>query len=142
MLSVTDGVVTVLNDGGWVLWGNCMGCYPKDKDVAKMYICTSRVQDWICNTFVDTYKNYIDRPLTPILRDAIINSFNSWLNGLTAEGKLYGGEILYVPEYNPVGDIMGGKIRLDVSAASPVPLQRIDMHVVYSVDMLEAALNT
>lgn len=141
ILSVTDGVVTVLNDGGWVLWGNYLGCYPRDNDVAKMYICTSRVQDWICNRFIATYKGHIDRPLTPILRDAIINSFNAWLNGLTAEGKLYGGEATYSPDYNDAGEITGGKIRLDVVTASPVPLQRVDMHATYSVEMLEAALN-
>lgn len=141
VLSVTDGVVTVLNDGGWVLWGNNTGCAPKEKDIAKIYICTSRVLDWICNKFVDTYRAQIDKPLTPILRDAVINSFNAWLNGLTAEGKLYGGDVVYDPEYNSTGDLVGGKIRLDVTTASPVPMQRIDVHVSYSVELLETALN-
>lgn len=141
IISVTDGVVTVLNNGGWTLWGNYLGCYPKISDVAKMFICTNRMQDWLCNTFVKTYWQYLDKPLTPALRDAIINSYNSWLNGLTAEGKLYGGEIQYLPELNPVTELMGGKIRLDTFAASPVPAQRIDMHITYSVDMLESALN-
>ncbi len=141
IISITDGVVTVLNNGGWTLWGNYLGCYPKLSDVAKMFICTNRMQDWLCNTFVKTYWQYLDKPLTPALRDAIINSYNSWLNGLTAEGKLYGGKIQYVSELNPVVEIMGGKIRLDTVAASPVPAQRIDMHITYSVDMLESALS-
>lgn len=141
VLSVTDGVVTVLNDGGWVLWGNYLGCYPKENDVSKMYICTSRVQDWLCNRFMDTYKQYVDKPLTAVLRDAIVNSYNAWLNGLTADGKLFGGEVTYIPKYNEIGDLIGGKIRLDASTASPVPMQRIDVHVSYSVEMLEAALN-
>ena len=141
ILTVTDGIVTVLNNGGWTLWGNYLGCYPKTSDVAKMFICTNRMQDWLCNTFVKTYWQYLDKPLTPALRDAIITSYNSWLNGLTAEGKLYGGEIEYIPELNPVNQLMGGLIRLDTLAASPVPAQRIDMHITYSVDMLETALN-
>ena len=140
IISVTDGVVTVLNNGGWALWGNYLGCYPKVSDVAKMFICTSRVQDWICNTFINTFWQYIDKPLTPALRDAIINAFNMWLNGLTAEGKIYGGEIQYSSELNPVTNLMNGMFRLDCKAASPVPAQQIDMHVQYSVDMLEAAL--
>lgn len=141
IVSITDGVVTVINANGWVIWGNYLGCYPKTSDVSKMFICTNRVQDWICNTFVNTYWQYLDRPLTPILRDAIINSFNSWLNGLTAESKLYGGEIEYIPDLNATTDILSGKIRLDVSSASPVPAQRIDMYAEYSIDMLEAAMN-
>ncbi len=141
IISVTDGVVTVLNNGGWTLWGNYLACFPKVSDVAKMFACTNRVQDWICNTFVKTFWQYLDRPLTPALRDAIINSFNSWLNGLTAEGKLYGGEITYNGEFNPVSVLMGGTIRLDTVAASPVPMQRVDMHATYSVEMLQSALS-
>lgn len=140
VVSVTDGVVTVISNGGWTLWGNYLGCYPATTDVAKMFICTSRVQDWLCNTFVNTYWQYIDKPLTPALRDAIINAFNAWLNGLTAEGKIYGGEIRYSDELNPITNLMNGMFRLDCQAASPVPAQQIDMHVQYSVDMLEAAL--
>ena len=140
IISVTDGVVTVLNNGGWTLWGNYLGCYPKTSDVARMFICTNRVQDWICNTFINTFWQYIDKPMTPALRDAIINAFNAWLNGLTAEGKIYGGEIQYSSELNPVTNLMNGMFRLDCKAASPVPAQQIDMHVQYSVDMLEAAL--
>ena len=142
VISVSAGVVTVLNNGGWTLWGNYLGCYPKTSDVAKMFICTNRVQDWICNTFINTFWQYIDKPLTPALRDAIINAFNAWLNGLTAEGKLYGGEIAYTSELNPVTNLMNGMFRLDCQAASPIPAQQIDMHVQYSVDMLEAALGS
>lgn len=141
MLSITDGVVTVLNNNGWVLWGNYLACYPKTTDIAKVFICTNRTQDWLCNTFINTYWQYIDKPLTPALRDAIINSYNVWLSGLTAEGKLYGGEIEYDEKLNPVTSLMAGMFRLDTKAASPVPAQRIDMHIEYSVDMLEAAMN-
>lgn len=139
-ISFTDGVVTVINFNGWVIWGNYTGCYPKTPDISKMYICTNRMQDWICNTFINTYWQYLDKPLTVILRDAIVNSFNSWLNGLTAEGKLYGGEIAYDAEYNSTGELVNGKITLNASTASPVPMQRVDMYVEYSVDMLEAAI--
>lgn len=141
VLSVTDGVVTVLNDGGWRLWGNYLGCYPGETDVSKMFICTSRVQDWLCNRFIDTYKQYIDKPLTPAIRDAIINNFNAWLESLTAGGKLYGGEVAYITENNGEGDRINGIIRLDASAASPVPLQRVDLHISYSVALLEDALS-
>ncbi len=141
-VSVADGVVTVLNNGSWTLWGNYLGCYPTESDIAKTFICTNRVQDWLCNTFINTFWQYIDKPLTPALRDAIINAYNAWLNGLCAEGKLYGGEIRYSDELNPVTNLMNGMFRLDCQAASPVPAQQIDMHVIYSVDMLEDALGS
>ncbi len=140
IISVTDGIVTVINNGGWTLWGNYLACFPKISDVAKMFICTNRTQDWLCNTFINTFWQYIDKPLTPALRDAIINAYNSWLNGLTAEGKLYGGQIEYIQELNPLTSLMAGIFRLDTKAASPIPAQQIDMHIQYSVDMLTAAM--
>ncbi len=142
VLSVTDGVVTVINNGGWVLWGNYTGCYPASADVAEYFICTNRMKDFLCNTFVDTFWSYIDRPLKEVLIDAIVNSFNSWLNGLTGDGKLYGGEIQYISDNNPTADLIGGKFRLDTQMASPVPAQRIDMYVEYNVDYLTEALSS
>lgn len=141
VVSVTDGVVTVINNGGWVLWGNYTGCYPVSSDVARVFICTSRVQDWICNTFVTTFWSFLDKPMTRVLIDAIVNSFQSWLDGLTAENKLYGGKIEYISDNNPATNLVGGMFRLDTKAASPVPAQQVDMHVTYDVDMLTAALN-
>ena len=140
-ISYSDGVVTVINNGGWVLWGNYTGCWPSNTDVAKYFICTSRMMDWICNTFVNTFWSYIDRPLTRVMIDAIVNSFNSWLSGLTHENKLYGGEIQFVAENNPTVNLIAGKFRLDTKEASPVPAQEIDMYVEYDVDMLTSALS-
>lgn len=141
VISVTNGVVTVINNGGWVLWGNYTGCYPVSSDVARVFICTSRVQDWICNTFVDTFWSYLDKPMTRVLIDAVVNSFQSWLDGLTAENKLYGGKIEYISDNNPATNLVSGMFRLDTKAASPVPAQQVDMHVTYDVDMLTSALN-
>lgn len=140
-VSYTSGVVTAINFSGWRVWGNYTGCKTAgETDVAKIYICTNRMMDYICNTFVRNYWSYVDRPLTRVLIDAIVNSFNTWLNGLTHDGKLYGGEIQYVEDNNPLSELIGGKFRLDAAVASPVPAQRIDMFVEYDVDILVEAL--
>ena len=97
--------------------------------------------DFVCNTFVSTYWGYVDKPLTRVLIDAIVNSFNAWLNGLTHEGKLYGGQIQYIPDNNSTTDLLAGKFRLDTKMASPVPAQQINMYAEYDVAMLTAALN-
>ena len=137
-VSITAGVVTALNFNGWVCWGNYTGT--SSGDVAKKFICTNRMMDFLCNTFVVTFWSYLDQPLTRVLIDAIVNSYNSYLNGLTSEGMLLGGEIDYVEDNNSVDDLIAGKFRLDTKAASPVPAQRIDMFVEYGVEMLTAAL--
>lgn len=142
VISYSAGVVTVLNNGGWVLWGNYTGCWPASSDVARYFICTNRMQDFVCNTFLDSYWPYIDGPLTPVKRDAILNSFNSWLNGLTHEGKLCGGEIQYIPSNNDTATLLKGKFRLDTKMASPLPMQAIDMYAEYDVAYLEAMFNS
>lgn len=141
IVSYSAGVVTAINFNGWVLWGNYTGCWPASTDVAKYFICTNRTMDWICNTFVNTYWSYVDKPLTCVTIDAIVNSFNSWLSGLTHDNKLYGGEIQYISGNNPTASLIGGKFRLDTIMASPVPAQEIDMYIEYDVDILTEALN-
>ena len=84
---------------------------------------------------------YLDRPLRPVLIDAIVNRFNIWLNGLTSEGKLYGGEIEFVSADNPASELMGGKFKLSTKTASPTPAQQINMYAEYSIDMLTAAFS-
>ncbi len=99
------------------------------------------MQDWLCNSFVDTFWNYIDKPLNHVLIDTIVNSYNTWLNGLTHDGKLCGGAIQYIGANNTTADIVAGKFRLDTRMASPPPAQRIDMYVEYDVDLLMSALS-
>ncbi len=140
ILSVSAGVVTVLNYGGWVIWGNYTGCYPSTSDVAKAFICCNRMQDFLCNTFTKTYWSYIDKPLSRVTIDAIVNSFNSYLNGLVHDGKLYGGSVQYIPDNNPTANLIAGKIRLDFEMASPVPAQQIDLHEKFNVDLMTVAL--
>lgn len=139
-VSYSAGVVTALNFGGFVLWGNYTGCWPGNTDVADCFIATSRMMDFLCNTFVNTFWGYVDRPLARVVIDAIVNSFNSYLDGLTAVGALLGGSIEYVEDNNPTADLLAGKFRLDLQMASPVPAQRIDMYSEFSVSLLTDAL--
>ena len=140
-VSAAYGVVTALNFDGFVVWGNYMGCFPASTDVSEQFIPTSRMTDFICNTFVATFWSKLDRPMTRVLIDSVVNSFNTFLAGLTSDGKLYGGKIEYVPDNNPASDLIAGKFRLDTSVASPVPAQQIDNYVTFDVDMLVSALN-
>ena len=141
VVSYSSGIVTALNFNGWVLWGNYTVCWPASSDVSDYFICTNRMMDFVCNTFVNTYWSHLDRPLTRVRIDAIVNSFNSWLNGLTHEGKLYGGKIEYVAAANPTANLIAGKFRLDTKMASPVPAQEINMCVEFDVEYLTSALN-
>lgn len=133
-LSYTDGVVTAISFDGWRSWGNYLGD-------AQHFICCERMSDFLCNRFVDMFFDYIDRPLSRPLIDAIVNAFNAFLAGLSHDGKLLGGEMEYVGDNNPQPDLLAGRFRLDSSHASPVPAQRIDVHMEFDPAILTAALN-
>ena len=140
VVSYTDGVVTAFNFNGWRAWGNYTGA-GRTANTAKAFICTNRMHDFICNSFIDRFWVYLDRPLTRVLIDAIVNEFNAYLTALTASGDLYGGEISYVEANNSDADLLAGKFRLDTVLASPVPAQQIDMVAEFDVGMIVDALN-
>lgn len=140
-VSYSAGVVTALNFGGFVIWGNYTGCWPSRNDPADAFIPTNRMMDFLCNTFVNTFWSFVDRPLNRVLIDAIVNSFNSYLDGLTATGALLGGEITYIDDNNPTADLLAGKFRLDMRSASALPAQQINLFSEFSVTMLTEALN-
>ena len=140
-VSYYDGVVTALNFDGWHLWGNYTGCFPGNSDPAFAFICCARMMDFLSNTFVNTFWSFIDRPMNRVMIDAIVNTFNSFLDGLVATEALLGGEIAYVADNNPAADLLAGKFRLDMQMASALPAQQINLFSEFSVDMLTAAIN-
>lgn len=140
-VSYYDGVVTALNFGGWRIWGNYTGCFPENSDPACAFIPVARMMDFLSNTFVNTFWSFIDRPMNRVLIDAIVNSYNSFMDGLVATEALLGGEIAYVPDNNPAADLLAGKFRLDLQMASALPAQQINLFSEFSVDMLTSAIN-
>ena len=141
VVSKAAGVVTCFNYDGWRLWGNYTGAYPETDDPSRAFICCNRMHDFICNAFVNMFWDYLDRPLSRVLIDTIVNRFNGYLAGLTQNGHLYGGEIAYVPDNNSANELIAGHFRLDAKMASPVPAQRIDMIVEFNIQIMLNAIN-
>lgn len=140
ILSTTAGVVTVLNFDGWKSWGNYTGAWGQDDAAPQDYfICCGRAIEWAMNVFVNTYWSKVDRPMSRVWRDSIIDSFNQWLSGLVHDGKFLAGHISYIEAAN-VGDDLADHIRLDMSMASPLPAQRIDLYAEYDADSITQSL--
>ena len=97
------GVVTAVNflDSGWVAKGNYTACYPGNTDVKDQFIPVSRMFDFIGNTLIRTFWSKLDKPMTPALRDSILQTCNIWLGGLTGGGYLYGARAEMLAEENP-----------------------------------------
>ena len=136
------GVVTAVNFlvGGWVAKGNYTACFPGNTDVKDQFIPVSRMFDFIGNTLIRTFWPKQDKPLTPALRDSILQTCNIWLGGLCGSGYLYGARCELLAEENPLTNLLAGHITLHVYNAPPVPAQRIDFILEYDVSYMESAL--
>ena len=136
------GVVTAVNflDAGWVAKGNYTACYPGNTDVKDQFIPVSRMFDFIGNTLIRTFWSKLDKPMTPALRDSILQTCNIWLGGLTGGGYLYGARAEMLAEENPLTSLLDGIITLHIYNAPPVPAQEIDFILEYDVSYMETAL--
>lgn len=136
------GVVTAVNflDSGWVAKGNYTACYPGNTDVKDQFIPVSRMFDFIGNTLIRTFWSKLDKPMTPALRDSILQTCNIWLGGLCGSGYLYGARAEMLDSENPLTSLLDGIITLHVYNAPPVPAQEIDFILEYDVSYMEAAL--
>jgi len=134
-----EGIVTALNFiGGWKAWGNRTGAYPAVTDPKDSFIPVRRMMDWIANTIILTYWQRLDGPITRRLTEAVTDSLNLWLNGLTAQGALLGGRVEFLASENPATDLMDGIVKFHVYATPPSPAREIDFVVEYDAKYLSA----
>lgn len=135
-----NGICTAMNFfNGWVAWGNYTACYPGNTDVKDYFVPISRMFSWVGNTLIRTFWVKLDNPMNTVLRDAILNSANIWLNGLTGMGYLLGGRVAMLTAENPVTDLMAGIIRLHVYLTPPSPAQEIDFVLEYDANYVTEA---
>ena len=82
-----------------------------------------------------------DKPMTRLLIDSIVDEANYWLNGLTSEGKLYGGRIEFLEAENSLASLTSGIIKLHVYLTPPSTAQEIDFTLEYDASYVTSALS-
>ena len=134
-----QGVVTALNwTGGWRVWGNNTCAYPANTDPKDRFIPVRRMFDYIGNTFINTFWQKADQPMTIRLIREVVNSFNLYLNGLAARDMILGGRIEFRENENVLTDLMNGILRFHVFVTPPVPAETIEGILEYDPDYLSA----
>jgi phage tail sheath protein FI len=122
-----QGVVTALNwIGGWKCWGNRTAVYPDSTDVKDAFVPVRRMFNWVGNTLTTTFWAKLDSPVRRRLIEAINDSAQMWLDGLTARQFLLGGRVEFQDDENVVSDLMDGIIRFHVYMTPPSPAREID----------------
>lgn len=132
-----EGIVTALNFiGGWKAWGNRTGAYPANTDPKDSFIPVRRMMDWIANSIILTYWQRVDGPITRRLTEAITDSINIWMNGLSAQGVILGGRVEFLDSENPATALMDGIVKFHVYVTPPSPARQIDFVVEYDAQYL------
>ena len=127
-----QGIISALNwIGGWRSWGNRTACYPSDSDVKDMFIPVRRMFDYIGNTVVLTIWQEVDEPGNRRLIDAIVNTLQLWLDGITATGALVGASIAFNQSENPTTEILNGHYVFHIYIAVPTPAEWLDFRIEY-----------
>jgi phage tail sheath protein FI len=134
------GIVTAINDNGWKSWGNNTSIYPNSTDPKDRWIACRRMMSWYRNHFILTYKNKVDDPASYRLIEAVVDSENLYLNSLTANGSIAGGQIKFNEEENPITNILNGEIKFHTKIAFWTPAEYIHNTIEFDPTILEAAL--
>lgn len=133
-----NGIVTGLNMiGGLVAWGDQTACYPGITDVKDASIPVRRMFNWIGNTLVLTAWQKVSSPLRRRLIESVCDTFNIWLNGLTAREYILGGRVTFERKDNSTTDLMDGIARFHVYVTPPTAAREIVFTMEYDPNYLE-----
>ena len=136
----SQGVITAINLTGWRTWGNRTAVYPAETDPKDMWFCCRRFFSWWGNSFILTYFQKVDRPMTRQLVENIIDQENIRGNSYVARNKCAGARIEYLEEENPITDIVNGKLAFHQYLAPWVPAEDIVNTLEFDPQMLQDAL--
>lgn len=133
-----NGIVTGLNMiGGLMAWGDQTACYPGVTDVKDSSIPIRRMFNFIGNTLVLTAWQKVSNPLRRRLIASVCDTFNIWLNGLTAREFLLGGRVTFEQKDNSALDLMDGTVRFHVYVTPPSAAREIVFTLEYDPAYLE-----
>lgn len=131
-----EGIATAIFWGGnWRMWGDHTAAYTfgGGHKAREIFDVNMLMLFHIVNSFQKDWGLTIDEPMTLALRDTIVNREQEKLDALVARGALIGTPTVdFLETNNPVGDVMNGDFRWDVSATITPPLKSATCVVCYT----------
>jgi len=119
------GIVTVFNSFGTGLraWGNRTAAWPTVTHV-KNFINVRRTKDIVDESIRYSSLQFVDRPITGALINAVVESVNQFLRKMTGDGALLGGECWYDEARNPPKNLELGNVIFNYKLTIPPPFER------------------
>ena len=140
------GITTACFWGGkWVLWGphTAAFSYNGSTDARAIFDVNIRMLMHVTNSFQQDHGTEIDQPMTPQLRDTILNAEKEKLDTLTGMGALMGTpSVVFLETANPVSDMMNGDFVWDFNVTNTPPFKSGKARVGYSDEGFAAFFET
>ncbi len=114
-------VTTIIHQNGYKLWGN-RTC---SDDSKWAFLPVRRTADLINDSLLRAHLWAVDRNITKTYIDDVIESVNSYLASLKAQGAIISGRCYETPELNTPANIASGKVYFDFEFTPPYPAEQI-----------------
>lgn len=135
-----DNISTLIRNDGFKHWGNRLcGVHPQLR-----FESVRRTADVIEDSIQEAMLPYLDRPLDKYVRDDILDTINSFLRRLTAQGAIFGGRAWLNAELNTAESLAAGWLWIDYDFGPKSPLERLTLTAnptnnTYALKQMEAA---
>ncbi|WP_353274851.1 phage tail sheath subtilisin-like domain-containing protein [Wolbachia endosymbiont (group A) of Ennomos erosarius] len=114
-------VTTIIHQNGYKLWGN-RTC---SDDSKWAFLSVRRTADLINDSLLRAHLWAVDRNITKTYIDEVVESVNSYLASLKAQGTIISGKCYATPELNTPANIASGKVYFDFEFTPPYPAEQI-----------------
>lgn len=130
-----QGITTVFNSFGTGrrLWGNRNAAYPSESG-PETFVSVTRTADVIEESIEYFTLQFLDKPVSQPLIDAITESVNAFLRTLYGRGAILGGRCWYDPARNEATELAAGHIVFSYDFLPPPPAERVGYESHVNID--------
>lgn len=133
------GITSILNTYGTGIrtYGNRSAAFPS-VTTPRQFISIRRTADIIHESLELAVAQFIDKPITPALIDAIRETGNSFIRTLIGRGALIqGSRVEYPVDVNTPTEIGAGHLTFDLIMMPPPPAERITIRSFIDINLLK-----
>lgn len=120
------GITTVFSSfgSGFRLWGNRTAAFPTVTHM-RNFENVRRTGDVINESIRYFSQQFIDKPISQALIDAVVESANGYGRKLIQDGALLGFKAFFDPARNPATELAAGHLLIQYKYTPPPPMERL-----------------
>ena len=131
-----NGIFTLRNTNGWVLWGNQTAAFPGSTDAKDTTINWKRQNQHYMAVFNDFFESSVDKPVTRRFIESRVNSFQQFLNSEVNKERILAGKLTFNAKDNNASNLVVGEIEFDLEVTYSPNAQSIKGKIRINVDQI------